>query len=74
MKFSNSLFPPEDIAAFLAVPVAKLKNWREQGGGPKWLMVGTYVRYRMADVEQWIAEGGKVPPMPPRKDRKAVAR
>ena len=40
IQISNSLFSPDDIAGFLQVTTAELKQWRERGCGPTWLMVG----------------------------------
>jgi predicted DNA-binding transcriptional regulator AlpA len=29
-------------------------NWRHQGGGPRFVKVGSRVRYRACDVEEWL--------------------
>jgi predicted DNA-binding transcriptional regulator AlpA len=49
------LLQPVDVAVLLGVPISTLANWRCAGHGPPYLRVGKYVRYRLADVEAWIA-------------------
>ncbi|MGH9280192.1 MAG: helix-turn-helix domain-containing protein [Acidimicrobiales bacterium] len=39
----------------LGVRVATLANWRASRKGPPHLRVGRHVRYRVANVETWIA-------------------
>lgn len=55
MDTNDSLLTPKQVAHRLAVPVGTLTNWRYHGVGPKYLKLnGTLVRYRAADVEEWI--------------------
>lgn len=50
------LLNPQQVAALLGVPVATLRQWRTHGIGPRGFRVGRHLRYRAADVEQWIAD------------------
>lgn len=34
-----------------------LRNWRSLGKGPRFIRWGNTVRYRMRDIEAWMAEG-----------------
>jgi len=48
------LLTPEQVGAYLDVPLGTLANWRYQGRGPTYLRVGRHVRYRAQDVTEWI--------------------
>jgi excisionase family DNA binding protein len=51
--------PPLDSAAasrHLGVSKSTLEKLRVYGGGPKFLKLGRLVRYRIEDLEQWLAE------------------
>jgi len=37
------------------IPEVLLHYWRYNGGGPKWVYLGCRVRYRLEDVESWLA-------------------
>ncbi|MFN8028264.1 MAG: helix-turn-helix domain-containing protein [Acidimicrobiia bacterium] len=50
----GGLSTPEEIAELLRVPVQLLYRWRYERKGPPSFRIGRYVRYRRADVEQWI--------------------
>jgi excisionase family DNA binding protein len=51
------LLTPDDAAAYLgALPVRTLERWRYAGTGPAFVRVGKHVRYRLADLDAWIAE------------------
>lgn len=43
-----------ETAEHLQVPVKTLYAWRLRSTGPPGIRVGRYVRYRPADVEQWL--------------------
>ena len=51
----QALMSAADLSALLGVEVKTLANWRCQAKGPKSLKVGRFVRYRMSDVEKWLA-------------------
>lgn len=50
------LWTTQQVATYLAVPVATLYRWRHEQSGPRGLKVGRHVRYRQADVESWVTE------------------
>ena len=55
------LLNQRECAAYLGVSERTLEGWRLRGGGPAYIRVGQgrrrhLVRYRPADVEQWIAD------------------
>ena len=43
-----------EVASYLGVPVKTLYQWRHKGVGPVGLRVGRHLRYRAADVSEWI--------------------
>jgi len=45
---------PDELAAYLDVPVRSIYAWRHQGNGPRGHKIGRHVRYRRADVEAWL--------------------
>lgn len=48
------LATPDEVATFLRKPRKTLYNWHSLGKGPKALKVGRDLRYRWADVEEWL--------------------
>ncbi|MBI1955064.1 MAG: helix-turn-helix domain-containing protein [Acidobacteria bacterium] len=52
------------VAEFFGVSVGMVRRWRHQGRGPRFLRIGGLVRYRLEDLEAWLASrpiGGEVP-------------
>ena len=41
-------------ARVLSVSVRTLQAWRHRGGGPRFLKLGTAVRYRLADLDEFL--------------------
>lgn len=54
MKQRDRLLTVEELADYLAVPVATLYQWRYRKEGPTGFRVGRHVRYRWSEVEAWI--------------------
>ena len=52
----DRLLSPHELALFLGVPLRTIYRWRYQGDGPPGFRVGRHVRYRRADVEQWLED------------------
>lgn len=50
----DGLMDPRTTAAFLAVHVLTLADWRCKGTGPAYLKLGAAVRYRRSDLEAWL--------------------
>lgn len=70
--FRDNLLSPKKTSAFLDVPVGTLSNWRVKDEGPRYLKVRHAVRYRLSDLERWIAEQNQ--PIKTQLDAEAVAR
>lgn len=58
---SKNLIPDTEVAPLLGVSVQTLRNWRSRGVGCPFIRLGSAVRYRMADVENWIEKNTVVP-------------
>lgn len=43
-----------DVADILRLSVATMRHWRMTGKGPKWLKLGSAVRYRPEDVQTYL--------------------
>jgi len=48
------MLTPQELAAFLVVPVTTVYRWNSEGTGPRRVRIGKHVRYRRQDVESWI--------------------
>lgn len=44
-----------EVAKQIRVSLAALRKWRVMKREPQFLKVGSLVRYRQADVDQWLA-------------------
>ncbi len=54
MEHRDRLLTVQELAEYLAVPVATIYQWRYRREGPPGFRVGRHVRYRRSDVEDWI--------------------
>ncbi|MGH8973895.1 MAG: helix-turn-helix transcriptional regulator [Acidimicrobiia bacterium] len=43
------------VAAHLDMPVRTVDQWRYRKTGPPYFKIGRHVRYRLADVDAWVA-------------------
>jgi len=43
-----------DVADLFRLSVATMRHWRLTGKGPKWLKLGSAVRYRPEDVQAYL--------------------
>lgn len=50
------LLSTDEVARLLVVPVATLYTWRYKGTGPRAFKVGKHLRYRLADVLDWLED------------------
>jgi excisionase family DNA binding protein len=48
-----------EVAEWLGLNPQTLYYWRHTGRGPRSLTVGSSVRYRPGDVEEWLEQGAK---------------
>jgi excisionase family DNA binding protein len=56
LQEQTRLLTPQEVADFLGMPVATLKTWRSKRTGPRAYRIGKHVRYRLDDIEVWLAE------------------
>ncbi|MFV1962996.1 MAG: helix-turn-helix transcriptional regulator [Acidimicrobiia bacterium] len=56
MESLNRLLTVDDLAEYLGVPVATIYAWRYHRQGPPGFRVGRHLRYRWADIEEWISD------------------
>lgn len=54
MNSSNKLIKTPAAAEILGLSPAKLERLRCDGGGPAYVKLGRMVRYRSADLEEWV--------------------
>ena len=43
-----------EVAQILKCTTAALRRWRREGRGPRFIRVGRLIRYRLADVEEFL--------------------
>jgi predicted DNA-binding transcriptional regulator AlpA len=51
----DCMWTPQDVSAYLRVPVATLYQWRRSGYGPRAQRVGKHLRWRPDAVRAWVA-------------------
>lgn len=54
MDSLERLLTVDDLSEYLGVPLTTVYAWRYHRQGPPGFRVGKHLRYRRADVEQWI--------------------
>jgi excisionase family DNA binding protein len=54
-KTLQRLLTVSDVADYLQVPEKTVYQWNHKGTGPKPIKVGRHVRYRLADIDRWLA-------------------
>ena len=54
VELSSRLLSTDEVARILVVPVSTLYAWRYKGTGPKAYRVGKHLRYRLADILDWL--------------------
>ena len=52
-KFGE-LIDSVQLAQYLGAKTATVEGWRLKGIGPRYIKVGSLVRYRTEDVEKWL--------------------
>lgn len=55
VNLPQTLLTETEVSKQLRVSLAALRKWRVMKKGPQFLKVGSLVRYRQADVDQWLA-------------------
>jgi excisionase family DNA binding protein len=73
-----TLMTEVELSERLNVSLASLRRWRLEGRGPRFVKVGSLVRYRPEDLDEWLASlpaGGanlrRQMRVPPRSERAA---
>lgn len=51
----SMLWTTPEVAAHLGLAEITLRKWRIAGTGPRFIRCGANVRYRLTDIENWIA-------------------
>ena len=51
----SSLLTESDVAERLHVSLASVRRWRLEQRGPQFIKLGSLVRYRLEDLEVWLA-------------------
>jgi hypothetical protein len=51
----STLLTEGDVATQLHISVASIRRWRLERRGPPFIKVGSLVRYRLEDMEAWLA-------------------
>jgi excisionase family DNA binding protein len=46
----------KEAAAYIGISPATLRLWRTQGRGPHYFKAGRLIRYRVVDLDAWIAK------------------
>jgi len=52
---ASDLVDEVGLARRLKVARSTLQNWRYTGRGPRWIKLGRLIRYRVADVDAFLA-------------------
>jgi excisionase family DNA binding protein len=48
------LYTEKQVAELLTMSNRTLQDWRVKGGGPKFMKIGSSVRYRKSDLLEWL--------------------
>jgi predicted DNA-binding transcriptional regulator AlpA len=52
---AQTLLTEAEVSKQLRVSLAALRKWRVMKRGPRFLQIGSLVRYRQLDIDQWLA-------------------
>lgn len=53
-RLPDDLLTTPEVADHVRVPPKTVVGWRSKGTGPVFVRYGRHVRYRWADVQQWV--------------------
>ncbi len=54
-NIAQTLLTETEVSKQLRVSLAALRKWRVMNRGPQFLKIGSLVRYRQGDIDQWLA-------------------
>jgi excisionase family DNA binding protein len=57
-----------ELAAHLGVPVQTIHDLRHAGRGPRGFRIGRELRYRVSQIQQWLAELEGADEVPQQRD------
>jgi len=58
---NDKLLTTKELAEYLGVAKTTLMQYRMDGRGPRYIKLGQLVRYKIADVEDWLeAQKGRI--------------
>ena len=74
----TTLLTEQEAAALLHVTVKAVQGWRYRGGGPRFVKIGSCVRYRLEDLQAFVlaalrtstSDPGPLAPPSPASSRK----
>lgn len=55
-EFANYLLNEHQAAEYLNLSVRSLQAWRVRGCGPRYSKIGRSVRYRLCDLDAFVAD------------------
>jgi len=58
---SEQLISNGATAMMLAIHPVTLNRWRREGRGPRFIYIGSIVKYRRSDVSEYITKGEVLP-------------
>ncbi len=53
---AEPLLTLDEVAAYIRTPKKTLYTWRSAGKGPRAMKFGGALKYRLGDVDAWLAE------------------
>jgi predicted DNA-binding transcriptional regulator AlpA len=56
MPVPKKFLSAKEVSELTGISHYTLANWRVQGRGPEYLLVGRMVRYDVANVEAWLRQ------------------
>lgn len=51
----KAFLSPDELATYLGIPLQTIYSWRKSREGPPGRKFGRHVRYRLVDVDAWVA-------------------
>jgi predicted DNA-binding transcriptional regulator AlpA len=55
-RFQERFVPDTVAAPLIGTTPATLRRWRHEERGPRYVKIGSNVRYKITDLEQWVAQ------------------
>lgn len=59
------LMSTRELAEYLGVPRNTIYQWRHNGDGPRAIRVGRHLRFRRADIDEWLERNAEPGPAAP---------